>query len=68
MIYVQGWKLRDNAARLTRLQETQTSVKDKLWEQDSWQPSKPYGGNTWKERIRGALLLLFNKADYVRWF
>lgn len=62
-----GWKLRDNEARLTRLQETKTEVRD-IFESPYWQPAKPYDGNTWKERILGAFLVLFNKADYVRWF
>jgi hypothetical protein len=62
-----AWILRDNVSRVERLTGARTLVRDKK-DHKYWQPSKPYGGATWKDRIRGALLVLFNKATYVRWF
>ncbi len=35
---------------------------------DSWQPSKPLGGNFFRHRLWGAILVLFNKAQYIRWW
>lgn len=60
-------EFRRNTWKISCLQETQTEVEDAP-DGSRWQPSKPYGGSTWKERIRGALLVFFNKATYVRWW
>jgi hypothetical protein len=35
----------------------------------SWRVfQKPVGGNEFFERVRGAFMVLFNKATFVRWF
>ena len=60
----------NNLARLRYL--TSNSVKIPLQNDFStWQPARPLPGfffQRWKHRLRGALLVLIGKAEYVRWY
>ena len=63
----QASALSQNAAKLDSLNTMQTNVKVEGYG-EGWQPAKPLGGNFFRHRVWGAILVLFNKADYIRWW
>lgn len=59
--------LAQNAAKLDSLATSQTKVEVEGYG-EGYQPAKPVGGNFFLHRVWGAILVLFNKAQYIRWF
>ncbi len=60
-------EFRGNHARLQALQSTSTEIVPGHWQPARPVPS-PYPWASFKQRLRGAWLVLVGKAQFIRWY